>query len=197
MLAWWRVGKSSLPLFLGKNVTLRSTRRLSFGRAVVLGAGSLLDGYGANGIVLGDRVSVGRNATITCLGVMAKPGVGISIDDGCGINDFAFIGGQGGVTIGAETLIGPHVQIFSENHRFDDPAQLVREQGEIRAPVSIGRDCWIGAGSIVLPGVTIGDGAIIGAGSVVTREVPAQTVVVGNPARVVRHRSLSAERRVN
>ncbi|WBX91092.1 sugar O-acetyltransferase [Achromobacter mucicolens] len=86
------------------------------------------------------------------------------------------------VTIGEGTQIGPAVQIYTADHP-QDPEQR-RAMLEFGRPVHIGRQVWIGGGAIILPGVTVGDDAIIGAGSVVTRDVPAGTKVVGNPARV-------------
>jgi maltose O-acetyltransferase len=89
---------------------------------------------------------------------------------------------SGRVEIGARTMIGPQVQIYCADHHRDP---VLRGQLIERAlPVTIGRDVWIGGGAIVLPGVTIGDRAIIGAGAVVTKDVPADSRVVGNPARI-------------
>ena len=86
------------------------------------------------------------------------------------------------VRIGERTQIGPGVQILAADHPRD-PAR--RATGlEFGRPVRIGRNVWIGAGALILPGVTLGDDAVIGAGSVVTRDVPAGATVVGNPARV-------------
>lgn len=88
------------------------------------------------------------------------------------------------IRIGARCQFGPRVQILTATHPLD-PAQ--RAAGwESGAPVTVGDDVWIGAGAIILPGITIGEGSVIGAGSVVTRDVPARTVVAGNPARVLR-----------
>jgi maltose O-acetyltransferase len=87
------------------------------------------------------------------------------------------------VHIGDGTQIGPGVQILAADHPRE-PA--LRAQGlEFGRPVRIGRNVWIGAGALILPGVTVGDDALIGAGSVVTRDVPPGVTVVGNPARVV------------
>ena len=87
------------------------------------------------------------------------------------------------VTVGDDTRIGPAVQIYTADHPRD-PA--VRRSGlESGLAVTIGSNVWIGGGAIILPGVNIGDDAIIGAGSVVTRDVPAGSTVVGNPARIV------------
>ncbi len=86
------------------------------------------------------------------------------------------------VVIGEKTQIGPGVQLIAADHPREEE---LRDAGlEFAKPVRIGRNVWIGAGSIVLPGVTIGDGAIIGAGSIVTRDVPAGATAFGNPARI-------------
>ncbi len=87
------------------------------------------------------------------------------------------------VTIGDDTQIGPGVQILAADHPRE-PA-LRRAGLELGRPVSIGCNVWIGGGALILPGVTIGDDAIVGAGAVVTRDVAAQTTVVGNPARAI------------
>jgi maltose O-acetyltransferase len=88
------------------------------------------------------------------------------------------------VTIGAQTRIGPAVQIYTADHPRD--ADLRRTGAEFGRPVAIGDNVWIGGGAIILPGVTIGDNAVIGAGSVVTRDVPAGAIARGNPARLTK-----------
>lgn len=81
-------------------------------------------------------------------------------------------------------MIGPNVIIAIGGHPILPP---LREQGyQYNLPVHIGRNCWLGAGVIVLPGVTIGDNTVVGAGSVVTKDLPANVVAVGNPCRVLR-----------
>ena len=86
------------------------------------------------------------------------------------------------VTIGERTLIGPGVQILAADHPRD---RAQRASGlELGRPVHIGRNVWIGAGAVILPGVNIGDDAVIGAGSIVTRSVPAGATALGNPARL-------------
>jgi maltose O-acetyltransferase len=88
------------------------------------------------------------------------------------------------IMIGEDTQIGPHVQLLTPTHPLE-PDQR-RSKIEAAAPIVIGRNVWIGGGAIVLAGVTVGDDAVIGAGAVVTKDVAARTVVVGNPARVLR-----------
>lgn len=88
------------------------------------------------------------------------------------------------IYVGDGTMFGPNVTVATAAHPIYVP---LREKGcQFNAPVRIGKCCWIGAGSIILPGVTIGDNTVIGAGSVVTRDIPANVVAVGNPCRVMR-----------
>ncbi|MCK2148055.1 sugar O-acetyltransferase [Marinobacter alexandrii] len=88
------------------------------------------------------------------------------------------------VTIGSNTLFGPSVQIYTATHPIN--AAERRKWLESAKPIMIGSDVWVGGGAIICPGVAIGDRSVIAAGSVVTRDVPPDTVVAGNPARVIR-----------
>ena len=88
------------------------------------------------------------------------------------------------IYVGDYTLIGPNVTIATAGHPV---LPELREQAyQYNAPVRIGRNCWIGAGAILVPGVTVGDNTVIGAGSVVTKDIPSNVVAVGNPCRVMR-----------
>jgi maltose O-acetyltransferase len=89
------------------------------------------------------------------------------------------------ITIGDEVLIATNVQLLTATHPLD--AARRRAWWEYAQPISIGDGVWIGGGVIVLPGISIGDNAIVGAGAVVTHDVEPDTVVVGNPARIVKH----------
>lgn len=109
----------------------------------------------------------GKNITV---------GPGVFLNAGCRFQD------QGGITIGAGSLIGHNVVLATLNHEMDP-----RHRGDMHpAPIRIGQRVWIGANATVCPGVTIGDGAVVAAGAVVTRDVPANTVVGGVPARLIR-----------
>ena len=91
---------------------------------------------------------------------------------------------DGEIFIGDKVMIGPNVTLCTTGHPV---YPLYREMvAHYSLPIRIGNNVWIGAHSVVLPGVTIGDNAVIGAGSIVTRDVPANTVAVGNPCRVLR-----------
>lgn len=88
------------------------------------------------------------------------------------------------IYVGEYTMLGPNVVLASAGHPI--LPELREKIYQYNMPVRIGRNCWLGAGVIVLPGVTIGDGTVIGAGSVVTKDIPAGVVAVGNPCRVMR-----------
>lgn len=105
------------------------------------------------------------------------------------VGPFAVIYGHGGVKIGNDTLISMHCRILSSNHTIPPPGTIIRSQPDVLKPTRIGRDVWLGAGVTVLGGVTIGDGCVVGAGAVVTRDLPANTIAVGVPARAVGARS--------
>lgn len=88
------------------------------------------------------------------------------------------------VTIGDDCFIGPNVGIYTACHSTNPVERNSRR--EWARPVTIGNNCWIGGGVVILPGVSIGDNCTIGAGSVVVRDIPAGSIAVGNPARVVK-----------
>ena len=88
------------------------------------------------------------------------------------------------IYVGDYTMFGPGVTVATAGHPIQP--DLRRKGMQYNAPVHIGKNCWIGAGAIILPGVTVGDNVVIGAGSVVTKDIPSNVVAVGNPCRVLR-----------
>lgn len=88
------------------------------------------------------------------------------------------------IYIGSYTMIGPNVTVATAGHPI--LPELREKAYQFNMPVHIGRNCWIGAGAVIMPGVTIGDNSVIGAGSVVTKDIPANVMAYGNPCRVAR-----------
>lgn len=109
-------------------------------------------------------------------------GKNITVGENVFINACCKFQDQGGITIGNNCLIGHNVTIATLNHDFD-PSKRANINP---SPVVIGNNVWIASDSTILPGITIEDGAIIGAGSVVTKNVQKNTIVAGNPARVIK-----------
>lgn len=112
----------------------------------------------------------------------------ISIGKKTTINEFGVINGAGNIDIGDHVLIGHRTSIVSDSHSFEDISLEIYRQPKAKKPIKIGNNVFLGCNVTVLPGVTIGDGAVVGAGAVVTRDVPPDAVVAGNPARIIRYR---------
>lgn len=137
---------------------------------------------------IGTRVSVGHSF-ICDYGCNIHIGNNVTVNTGCTFVDCNKI------TIGNNVLIAPNVQIYTATHPVElterlTPVETPEGYAYIRhtfaLPVTIGDGCWIGGGVIILPGVTIGEGSVIGAGSVVTKDIPANSLAVGNPCKVIR-----------
>lgn len=88
------------------------------------------------------------------------------------------------IYVGSNTMFAPNVTVATAGHPIEP--SLREKAYQYNLPVHIGKNCWIGAGALIMPGVTIGDNTVIGAGSVVTKDIPANVVAVGNPCRVMR-----------
>ena len=112
----------------------------------------------------------------------------LRVADGTRWSQGCLFNADGGISIGKNVLIGPHVIIHSSNHNYNDPDMPIKQQGHTRKPVVIEDDCWIGANAVILAGVHLHHGCVVGAGSVVTHNVPEYCVVVGNPAHIVKVR---------
>jgi acetyltransferase-like isoleucine patch superfamily enzyme len=123
-------------------------------------------------------------------GVWIVPGRYLEVGDDVDFALGVIVTTSGGVTIGSRTLIGYRAQIISANHKIPEGKGKVFDSGHEYKKVVIGSDCWIGANSLIMPGVTIGDGAVVAAGSVVTKDVLSYTVVAGVPAKKIRDRKL-------
>lgn len=111
-------------------------------------------------------------------------GYNTNLGDNCFLNVNCKLMDSGKIIIGNNVFIAPNVSLITEEHAMDVGQRLAGL--EYTHPVTIGDNVWICTGTIVLPGVTIGDNCVIGAGSVVTKDIPAGSLAVGNPCRVIR-----------
>lgn len=111
----------------------------------------------------------------------------VRIGDRCLIGKGSGIVGHLGIDIGDDVWTGHNVYITDQNHGYDDPTRPISVQSMPEQPVSIGNGSWLGHGTVVLPGATIGEHVVIGANSVVRGEIPSYTVAAGTPARVIKH----------
>ncbi|MCE1180186.1 MAG: sugar O-acetyltransferase [Micrococcales bacterium] len=120
-------------------------------------------------------------------------GTNITIGDRCFANFGLTALDVATITIGDDVQIGPHVQLLTPTHPIEPGPR--RDKWEAAEPITIGDNVWLGGGAIVLPGVTIGDNTVVGSGAVVTKDLPANVVAVGNPAKVIRELDPGEERR--
>ena len=116
--------------------------------------------------------------------IYISPLSNVQVGRNVAIGAFVHIIANARVSIGDNSIIASAVQITTSTHDYRTRPYRSKR---VDAPVTIGRNVWIGAGAVILPGVTLGDDCVVGAGSIVTRDVAPATVVAGNPARVIRN----------
>ncbi|MCC6212384.1 MAG: acyltransferase [Burkholderiales bacterium] len=141
---------------IGARARIAAPESVTVGQGCELGQGVELNPWGGR-IRLGERVFLGP---------------------------YVVIYGHGGVEIGDQTLVSMHCCILSSNHTVPERGKLIRNEPDIPLSTRIGRDVWLGAGVIVLGGITIGDGCVVGAGAVVADDLPPYSYAVGVPAAV-------------
>ena len=184
---------------LGNNLRKAAGVWGSFQRNATLESGCLLglNAWCHNGAGDPSRVSLG--AGTVCRGLLRVENFGagtIRIGESSYLGDDCLLSAASGIEIGKGVLVAHGVQLFDNDSHPVDPGARRRDYEALRtggprepisaAPIRIGDHAWIGFGAVILKGVTVGEGAVVAAGSVVVRDVPAGTVVAGNPARVVK-----------
>ncbi len=178
------LGSCGRNVVFGQNVVLRHPHKIHIGSNVVIDDNCLLDAKGESnrGIRIGSGVFIGRNSILSC-----KNG-DIELGDGANIGFNCEVFSASRVTIGASVLMAAYSYIIGGDHDFSDPTAAVLAQARTSAGVDVGPGAWLGAGAKILDGVNIGEHAIVGAAAVVRDDVPAHTVAVGIPARVISRR---------
>jgi len=151
--------------------------------------------YPEAGIYIGDDVMLFDRVRL----LLGDADTKLIIGSRVGVNLGAYLSGEGGLKIDDDVLIGPYAMLLSAGHEIHSLTTLISQAPIIGAQIHVERGAWIGAGSVVLPGVTVGEGAVVGAGSVVVSDVEPFSIVAGNPARRIGYRgrrALSVLRRV-
>lgn len=164
-----------------------AVRRWNFGRIMKCAPGKRVQIMGhvkweCMNTSLGDDSQVCLNCQF-----LGKGRISIGHHTRIGDNTICYSFAGGGITIGSNVWIAPNCYIIDCDHCIKKDI-LIREQGALVKPVTIGDDVWLGAGVTVLKGVHIGNGAVIGAGSVVTKDIPENAIAVGVPAKVIKYR---------
>lgn len=139
----------------------------------------------ASSIQLGDSIHLQSGVWLNALTAASQPT--IEIDNGCDIGRYCFISAASSVVLEEEVLLSPNVTISDHSHLTTNLDHSILRSGITKSsPVRLKKGCWVGANSVILPGVTIGKHAVIGANSVVRTSVPDFCVAVGSPAKVIK-----------
>lgn len=177
-------GKVSL-FFLGKNSRILRISSLTNFEMLRIGPNFRLLSVSRGQVEMGSNVSIRSGVLIDCIGSIFDLTRGkLVIGKNVGISDNCAFFVRGNISIGESTIFGPGVQIFSENHKTDIPDVEYRLQGCEPKDVLIGSNCWIGAGTLILPGAEIGDNCIVGAGSIIAGKYPANSKIYGSKSNV-------------
>ena len=130
------------------------------------------------------RLSLGKYTLIESLCVVCTWHGDVILQDGAGIGIGSIV--MGPVLIGEGSVCSQNCFISGQSHHYQDVSKNFLRQGVETGQVVVGKNVWIGANSVILPGVTIGDNSVIGAGSTIIGDVPSYSVVAGNPAKIIR-----------
>jgi acetyltransferase-like isoleucine patch superfamily enzyme len=194
-LGYWLRSKCYSCLFqhmgrgtvIGRSVMLRCPGQISLGDHVMLDDHVVLDAKGARSqVAIGDQVLIGRGSILSCHQSRVRIGNFVSI------GPFVHFACKGDVEVGSHVQIGSGVQVMAGSHASEDPDIPITQQKRLSEGIVIGSNVWIGVSATFLDGVTLGSGSIVGAGSVVNKDVPPDSLVLGNPARVVKNRRKTA-----
>jgi acetyltransferase-like isoleucine patch superfamily enzyme len=166
----------------GEGVRIRNPSRTALGQFVRLDAHVTLVG----GEELPFSLMIGEQCVVRAGCYLSARRGRVTLGENSYVGHNCWIGGQGTIDIGAWALIAPNVVMISSNHDFRRDDIPYGEQREIAGSIEIGRNVWIGAGSVILPDTTIGAGVVVAAGSVVKHDVPPRALIAGAPASVVR-----------
>lgn len=167
-------------LFVGKHVHISNRQLISVDSKVKFEDYSEIQGLSQHGVHFGEASTIGRAVQIrpsSYYGV-GHIGYGFQIGSNSSIGPGGFIGCAGKVLIGDNVMIGPNVTIIAENHNFDRKDESIKKQGVHQEGIVIEDNVWIGANVTVLDGVTISTGTVIGAGAIVTKDVPADSILI-------------------
>lgn len=173
-------------VFLGNNCSLKNKQNIVFGKNVTIEKFTTIDGYASQKIEIGDGSRIGAYSLITCTSHMSKYGKGIKIGSNTAIGQFSEFGAAGGIEIGNDVIMGSYISFHSENHNFNDPTKLIREQGVTSKGIQLGNNIWVGAKVTFLDGCIVGNNSVVAAGAVVNGVFPDNVIIGGIPAKILK-----------
>jgi acetyltransferase-like isoleucine patch superfamily enzyme len=186
LLIYFRNPKGAM---FGSGVRFFNLPKIKWGSFLKLDKAVYMSALSKKGIELGNNVSIGAYSRIIVSTTLNNLGEFIKIGNNVGIGEFAYLGGAGGLEIGEDCIIGQYFSCHPENHNYSNLELPIRFQGVSRKGIKIGKNCWIGSKVIILDGVEISDGCIIAAGAVVSKSFPANSIIGGIPAKLIKKRN--------
>ena len=176
-----KCGKS--PVF-GSHIVFRHSEKIELGDNVLIDDNCMLDAKGTDnlGIVLKNNVFLGRNSILS-----SKNGT-IILEDGVNIGFNCNIFSGSSVCLGKNTLVAAYCYFIGGDHGVSDLNQTFYDQTSFSSGITVGENCWFGAGAKIQDGITVGANSLIGTSSVVTKDIPEYSVSVGIPAKVIKDR---------
>lgn len=189
VLFYFRTPKRML---LGKNVSFFNIPQISWGNYLKLGDFTYISALSKHGVTFGNNVGIGAYSRVIVSTSLNQIGEFVKIGNNVGIGEYAYLGGAGGLEIGDDCIVGQYFSCHPENHNYSDINVPIRLQGVNRKGIKIGKNCWIGGKVTILDGVEIGDGCIIAAGAVVNKSFPANSILGGVPAKLLKSRNENA-----
>jgi acetyltransferase-like isoleucine patch superfamily enzyme len=179
-------GKIGSNVTFGRNITIRHPHKIRIGDNCIIDENCVLDAKGedSRGIELGDNCVLSRNNILSCKGGYIKLGSGTNIAQN------SLVHSEKAVELGKNTLVASYVYfVGGGNHDFSrTDVPIIQQPSLSRGGIFIDDNCWFGAGVIVLDGSRIGKDCVVAAGAVVNSDLPAFSIAVGMPARVLRNR---------
>ena len=171
------------------NVRIFNISNINWGQYLKIGQGVYLSALTNKSISLGNNVSIGAFSRIVVSTTLNNLAGYIKIGNNVGLGEFAYLGGAAGLEIQNDCIIGQYFSCHPENHNYTNLEIPIRLQGVSHQGIKIENNCWIGSKVTILDGVTIGSGCVIAAGSVVTKSFPANCVIAGVPAKLIKRRN--------
>jgi len=170
-------------VFISPSVEIPTGRKISLGEKTRVGPYCRLEATSPESVIeVGKNVWLQRNVTAISYDGSIKIGNNVSMQP------FGVLWGPGDIEIGNDVRMGPRVSIIAGNHNFSETEKIIRSQGMTSIGISVQDDCWLGAHSVILDGVTIAKGCVVAAGAVVTKSTEPYGIYAGVPAKKIRSR---------
>jgi acetyltransferase-like isoleucine patch superfamily enzyme len=173
-------------IFIGRNCRVLNKKNIVFGKNVTIDHNTTIDGFASQKLFFGDNVKIGDHSLITCTSHLSKYGKGLKIGSNSAVGRFTEFGASGGIEIGNDVIMGAYISLHSENHNYENPNKLIREQGVNSVGIKIGNNVWVGAKVTFLDGCIVGNNSVVAAGAVVNGIYPDNSIIGGIPAKILK-----------